>query len=988
MANAPLSPEVDQDEAFNKGQQDYTDRLSSIKNAEQSGDTSTEPGSVRGAEEGIDSSQNTMNYTGSGGGQKKKSTAVIAFAKKRGGLIGLIAALGLGGGLLATLFGPYSMVINLMENISVKNDSSSTAMERRFIKVFGNMTNPDNDAICANTTKNIKCRMGRISNAALKSLHKKGVTAVMADGNEYDGKTKKGYPDKNPVAYIFTNDDGSKKPVDAKALPEFLAAKENRKLAAKILGTKGAFNLRVKAWTGKHISKKLYKPFSIDRNGGLADGKNEPGRTVAQRVADSLAKMKDKLPGTKSAETVRADIEKKADGHLGKAQKGGAAYITAVSTCIAIRAPGYIAAGVAAVQLAQVMPFFTEYIGGPGSKAKQSAIGSGFAAEDMDAVGSVLTEKVDGKSALDSPVLLAAAGINTGRAAVPEKVTPGYSTLKTLAGARAVEKESEAACNAVMSPTAMYTAMAADIAVTVGLSATVIGGVIKVGASLVVSTVAAEVAKIVLSDAATAAITDIAENDAIPEARGEELGDVLGVSASAFFATGGLSRHLPVLTESDLTAFTTMKDESIAFQRDMDIASLSPFDISSQYTFLGSILHTTRTATLGNSTGSHISTALSSFGNLVMRSFTSPAQAFTESYGGYAADFGLETDDPSTTPCITVSGLPCTGITANQAAISTESAINAMINEGWVSEEITAAEGATTDELIGSGIQKDTPLSEFIETCSNPASGDYLYSAAGCTVQKTSADYASVTGQGGAFEAINSIEGLSATAKGPTNVSSLEAMTPFLLDYQIIQSVNGEDEEEGTSAATGTGDYMSDDFIVYNQCGGTASGEIDWNLGAISPISCTAICVTASTAIIVANMADSSVTPAEIWNYAKAHTTNGGSNPDNFAESVASAYGLKAERVGSINTLDQYKAIFDKGGMILLLGQGTTPFISSGHAVVARGITADGKIRISNPSRYSYAQYGIEGKPATVDIEFDKLMANSTIMEPTWAFYK
>ena len=226
---------------------------------------------VKGQEEAGDT-PNPMNFTGSGEGRqvdKPKLQKAVGFAKKRGGIIGLIALFGVGGGLLAGFFGPASMLINLVENFSSSNDSSSTVLERRFAKVFGSLAESDSKTLCAKGT-NITCKMGRLSNNSLKQLSKKGVVAL--DENKQPIDFAKGtYPDKNPSHYEFTANDGAKKSIPAGQLREFLANKDNRKYAAKLLGTGGAFNLRVKAWTGKYIQNKFFNKFSLSKKGGLAD---------------------------------------------------------------------------------------------------------------------------------------------------------------------------------------------------------------------------------------------------------------------------------------------------------------------------------------------------------------------------------------------------------------------------------------------------------------------------------------------------------------------------------------------------------------------------------------------------------------------------------------------------------------------------------------------------------------------------------------------
>lgn len=954
---ALLSPEQDQDEALNKGQQGYEERFNSgagslddLKSAEEGGTGSS-----------LDSGD-SMNYTGgeskgSGIGGKSKGSF---FTKKKGGIAALIIGLLGGGGIMVGMFGPMSMLFNLAENIGIKNDSSSVAMERRFIKAFSHMTDPKNP-VCEGSRITMKCRMGRISNSALNSLNKKGIVAIFDDG-PWDGK-KTGYPPKNPSSYEFTSSDGSKTIVPANGMRDFLSDKKNAKFAAQVLGRKGAFNMRTKAWVGKHINSKLYKVFGIERKGGLADGENggKKKMTTREKLAAALDKQRKKIPGMEAADKIADGIKEKAKGHMSKAGKGGAAYTTAYAGCIAIKAPSYIAAGVAAVQLAQVMPFFMDYIGSPSSKAKQSGIGSGFTGDDMDTVGSALTEKVNGKSALDSQVLLSVLGVNKNKAPVAKSVTPGYAVMKNpiVKFGKQAEGQSKEACSAIMSPTAMYTAMTVDAAVTVAASATILGGIIKLAAGIAVTVIATEVATAVVGDLAKNAIKEVAENDAIPKAKGEELGDVLGVSASAFYASGGMARHLPVLKQSQLSAFNDMKMESLEFQKEMDIASLSPFDTSSPYTFLGSIVHNTRTAMLSSGGYVNILSSISTLASTSLSSLFSSAGAssnITAAMGGYASDFDLDMKESSETPCITISGLPCTGLTTTQASMSTASAISYMTDvEGWVDAGSSTKDGAVTSDLIGSIIKEDTPLSEFMESCSSAENGEYLFTAAGCTSTTTNADYSSGSGttivgaEGGELSSIDmsEVDGVSNDVQLAKDPNSLAAMTPFLLDYQIIQSINGEDEEKSEETKKGVG--IPDGLKYYGQC---QEGS-DWKDLTYGPAgtACHNACGPTSMAIIVASLADSNITPKDAIDNSIAHFGGNassvvyGTNEPQFA--FAEKHGLKVHSSGGIDAAIEF--VKSGKGMSLINSTGAYPSTGGGHVLVLAGVTDSGMLVVADP---------------------------------------
>lgn len=910
----PTLTDDDQKSAIDKkieaGHGAYTsaglDQLESFANDPANHDNPSDVSSLGKAES--TPNKGSMNYTGNGGNaiDKPRLQKAVGFAKKRGGIIGLISIFGLGGGILAGFFGPASLLINLTENFSLSNDSSSTVMERRLMKVFNNATK-DSSSVCASTKKSMKCKMGKISNKALRSLNKKGVTALFDDGSgnrtRYDGK-KMGYPDKNPTHYEFDTGNGKTKVVAAKDLNGFLSQKENRKLAAKIMGRKGAFNMRVKAWAGKHITAKLFKKFGINRNGGVANG-GKKKMTVVERRAAARASTLKPSDGT-SRESAVERATKKSMGKVKRAGKAGVGYLIAVASCVAIKVPSIVAAGVAAIQLAQLMPIAMDLVMSPGHKAKASGVDTenSISQEDMDAIGTELTNKTknsNGKmtSALDSKYLLAAMGVNKNKMPVSTDFAPGYAILTSdvVKASRDVNAALEPACNFIMSPAAMYSAMAIDMAVTVASSATIIGGVIKIVASWLIAEIAKAVTEDIVKDLAGKIFDAVAKNDLIPKAEGEQLGDVIGHSAAAIFASASMARHLPVMTQSDLIAFNTIQQENESFQREMDIASLSPFDTSSRYTFLGSIVYNMRTAMIVN--GNYNVNIASTFANIMsLPSILSPSSAgavtgLTSEYCGYSKDYNLNADDIANSPAVNMVGLPCSGITPLQASMSTEAAITYLQDEGWICNPEKEdcpdiSDDATIDQLLpdsggdeeckddadlcskGSGyIRKDNPLYDFIMNCSNPNTGDYVFNSGSCvTVKAGSTDSANVNcsgkGQNTTNTSTDEETGEETTSSGGKvcdeaadgefedsevpdlqHPESMEAISVFLIDYQILQSINGEDDAEGESQNSSNdlvgdkspplpkGDYNAN---TYWKCDGSNHGAIDFPAPEGTPI--------------------------------------------------------------------------------------------------------------------------------------------------------
>jgi hypothetical protein len=509
--------------------------------------------------------------------------------------------------------------------------------------------------------------------------------------------------------------------------------------------------------------------------------------------------------------------------------------VAAVGTCIGIKAPMYVAAGVAAVQLAQILPVVMNTVLSPGDKAKSVAVGSGFTAEDQDGIATMLVEQVEDPdtgevgSALDSEILQSSAGINTGRPAVSPTLTPGlaYLTSPLVLASFEASKTTQPACNAIMSPAAMYTALAIDSAVTVAASATIIGGIVKVGASLIITEIFAATAVPAVVSAAKPILTDLAKSEAIPTARGKALGDVLGIAASGFFSAGGMSHYLPVVTESQNAEFKLVKQQNEEFNRQMAVASLSPFDTSSRYTFLGSIVHNLQTAVIASpSYDGNVSSIFSSILNLPGLAMSSKVVAAgNDNACSYAKDFGLDTGDPTTTPAIGVSGLPCTGITPAQANMPTGQALDLIAGEGWFDEEKPIPDDATIEDLVLSGyIAQDTPLYDHIEDCSNPETGDYIFNSAGCTINTSAGSNTIDELNGGEFEDLSVCDGEDTGCTTgediediPVRPDALTAIPVFLLDYQDHQIFNGEDDlytESGEETAIYTTSESTSTFYT------------------------------------------------------------------------------------------------------------------------------------------------------------------------------
>ncbi len=734
----------------------------------------------------------------------------------------------------------------LMGGLSDVNDNTSKTMERRLnhqlVKDIAKGGNPK----ATESTLAIRDKMDTISQHTLDRLEKRGVKPIFKDGQAPKPGAK---PTHNPTHYEIDMGPGKKPRTltkSAKEMPSFLLDKNNREVAGRVLGGKrGIKNLGTQAWRGKTASK-FYREIGVAKDGRFLRG-GILGKSLTDRVSSWA---REKVPGIKQVDASLEKLQGKVTKQLRGGRKAGVAYMVALGGCIAVKMPGFVASSYAKVQLAQAITVLMDVVLTPGSMAR-GAFYEEYTQDNKDTVGRYLTKRVyssdeersvahgkAAKSALESAYLLAALGIGDNKLPVPEDLSPGYKVLTSplVLGPNALDKNEmwRSMCNTIMSPTAIYTAIAANMAINIVSEMSIVGPLLNTAATLMVTEVAIATTKHVLQDTLTTILEDLMTNDNIVKAienGGEDAGTVMGIAARAFFNAGGMARYENVLSMSAVSENAAMMQEVRDFEKEVDIATLSPFDISSKYTFLGSIVHNTRMAALaGGYYGNGLSSVISSILNLPATSFglisNDTAQAATKlsiTQCSYAEEWGLDTGDPDTTPAITVAGVPCVGLTREQDAMDRDEALQIMIDEGWVDEHKEIGENDGLDDLVANGVIKpNTPLTDFMESCGDPGSGMYLLNASGCIVSKTphirdedpldndlniqcfewdnpdtgekerkcAYDEAAESDN---YENDDYIEDM----PGITNKRSLLAIPVFLLDYQVATIMRDEDKNVG-----------------------------------------------------------------------------------------------------------------------------------------------------------------------------------------------
>ena len=149
-----------------------------------------DPNDIDSAEKKVadqESSRNSNNedgfYQPSNKPNKKQPMTFKSLMKKRGPIAMIFVLIAALFGIIGSLFGPATMLQNILENFTEQGDSASHAKQYRTRKVINRLFNSgDGTGICQ--TKGMRCKLGRISNKALRRLSEQGIKPVNADGSE------------------------------------------------------------------------------------------------------------------------------------------------------------------------------------------------------------------------------------------------------------------------------------------------------------------------------------------------------------------------------------------------------------------------------------------------------------------------------------------------------------------------------------------------------------------------------------------------------------------------------------------------------------------------------------------------------------------------------------------------------------------------------------------------------------------------------------
>lgn len=729
---------------------------------------------------------NPMNFTGEVPDKAEGKAPKKGKIKKRGmfRLVGGLVAtmLGIGG---VGFFGSSLLLPNLSHNSFIKNDSRGTILERRLYRIvekkIGN-TDPCD-------ISKARCRMGRMPKSMLSAMEKKGIVAVSDNkGTPYEIEGN-GYVNQNPHGYMFENDRGEKTLIQA---ADFAAEYASNPALRKAF--KKAYNMRFLGYNGKYMVKNFFNKFKIKRDGGIAADPDLSQDSVISKLKEKLKPSTDvkSESGVKGTFRERANNLFKRSAEKVKKTGGDPILLVGSTACMMIGMPRFISSTYRAIQAAQVIALASDIIISPGGMQQ-----AGDAkANSISAIGKILNDKPVnsdgsfGKSALDSTVLQKAIGVNKNKVNV-SKYAPGYGLLSNPAiqASNAVTDATKDTCDVINSPQAAYAAAGIEGAVsaaTLGAGAIAIGALKAMGKLAIIFGAVDKLVEVADEWGLINGLADLAYDKAkglignyVEGAQHEELGDALGTGLLTFYSTAGLAGGGAPLATSQVSGFSEARASLDAEQRNEDIATLSPFDITSPYTFLGSIVSS---ISLHSNPDNPFLSGVAMLGRIVM----SPASLLSSTVSavetdavtdcGYAESFGIDKS-----VAVNSAGYPCVGIPAEYLNMSADEVYD------LVQDEVNEDTGDPKD---------DSNITAMMADCSD---GD-LESLKGCMI--TDGDIAnqqniSMTIDGESRD-FSSDDGSKAGSIGGYDAQKRAAQSLYLFDHQIEDILSGEDDEGGS----------------------------------------------------------------------------------------------------------------------------------------------------------------------------------------------
>jgi len=757
-----------QDERLNPGQQDADRRFGDLSNAEKqgtvnndndgggfdsNGNTSQEDADLKKLQDKESSgSANSgwANNVNNSGGKTKQKLTIKNFAKKKGPLAAILAALGIGGFGMTVLFGPAMLLVNMKETMANKFNDQLSALDIRSNRVMAKKIGQSvTSGSCSTVT--IRCKFQTMSKRQIAKLETAGIKALDADGNQLTSRGRAASLEIDGRQY-----NAQELQRELRSNPTLRSAFNrayNPKVAAFSDAISSKTNTRLKiskrnnlenAASKEELNKKM-------RSGVLADSfgiENDPN-VITQEGEDGKKTYTDKTTGAtlsdadiaaREANLAQFDAETKARASLGKTGETltkstikGAATVTALgagavdSTCTGyrmIRTVGFAAKYIGMLQLARYAYTFMN---------TADAIKAGDATpEQVEYLGNIVTStNSQGKSATDSYGYGYAAygdvgGKPTSDNATIENAQIADETLRYTNG-QLVSTGVMATIIGFVSNGGTTTAAADDACkfVKSGWGQTILIGTAVAGAAVAIFSggislgwgTAAQVGASATLAIAIASLTpkliDMASGTLVTgDENGNEAGNAITSGMGAYNAQSSQSRGLAALTKEDAVAYQNLTNETVALYDAVDRLEADPLDVNNQNSFVGSFVSKLLPHVVKNNTVSISGSVLGSFSaatNSLASTFTTKAAT---------ADEFSQCDDPEYAEVGLAADPFCNlkyGMSASALDTDPDTVLDYMIDNGHIDENTGDAKSDAYKKYITTCVDRTNSIGGYSE---------------------------------------------------------------------------------------------------------------------------------------------------------------------------------------------------------------------------------------------------------------------------------
>lgn len=729
--------------------------------------------------------------------------------KKRGPLFAIFGGIGLGGAGLLFLVIPGILLFHILANMFGTLDPSSTALTQVTKIMLMNKLGANDATVGACSTITVACRFKTPSNELLRELKSNGMTALDAKGNPIDLSTDSKWPSERPHSFrisSFATESG--KEITIKASELRAALQENSALRL-------SFNKVVKKVGTRAFSRfspsflKVMNKFNFRLNDSLnvKQRVTDKGKTLLSEVFEKIFK-KFGINASEAKNIVTLGISK-ALTRVNKVSKGSGIVLAMAAQCMANQVPGMLKKALVGVQeqaaVSVAMPVVTAISAikvGDGDSETASELATAF--NQTDSEGNSALTAAGMKYVLDGDK-------NTKADPTFQSVTPAVfgdlGSSLDLADAVYNNAVSSEACTLITNPVTGAAVAAGVNAAVVGSSAAdfglsfVVNWGIGTAFSLLLNQFSGAISGS-LGGLLSSGVGNLAQPAVDKMSQpGQTFGNVVpfGVGVTTTNTSANTWGHY--LTTSKLSAYTKSVQEQQLADAEFDRATLSPFDTSSPYTFMGSIASQMAP---NYSSFSSISGSISFMGSLLPKSIGSIVQPSS----AHAADMSLyENACPDTSALKVADGsgdtlaanIFCQPVAAmlvpdnwdpNQTLASIQgmktngvSEINeetgkATVPANAVEQTVSDTISSVTELLPGSNLS----YADWLDTCSDPQN------AIGCTGDdETSSTYGLYTAANTVSVMLDADQEAARTAAEPSD-SSLIAQ--FNADTQSSESIS------------------------------------------------------------------------------------------------------------------------------------------------------------------------------------------------------